>query len=242
MRSSILAALTLTLAACSSSTPTTSGPAQDPGLQGGQQPTGHDVNPYGVAYPSQSIGTSARSINVAGNQIKNFKFLGYPNGDYSKGLQTIALSDYFDPQGKLDPAGASPSGPGIKLIYMSAASVWCGPCNQETDAITMLKSQLQAKGVAFLQALNEGPTPGIGSNPTDLQNWILKHHSTFNEVLDVENANLAPFYNEAAVPWSGQVDARSMEILSDGVGWSGDLAGDVQMNLEWISANPPSYK
>ena len=97
-------ALTALFACSSSSTVNSGGTPQDKGVDPGtgqtQQPgAGSETNPYGVAYPTTNIGYKARNGSNAGNIIKNYKFLGYRNGDPSK-LETISLADYFDPQTK----------------------------------------------------------------------------------------------------------------------------------------------
>jgi hypothetical protein len=249
-----LLALALTpFFACSSTTPTTGGgnpppggtgnPPPNPtstGPQGTPAPTpmGHDANPYGAAYPAANVGYAARMGNVAGNQIKNYKFIGYPNADTSKGLQTVALADYFDPQGKTQiPGGAT----GIKIIHLGVAAVWCVPCNDETDAIVPLVASLAQKGVVFVQALDDGPIQGTGATTGDLNGWVSRHRSNFTEMLDPANANLGQFFDAAAIPWNAEIDARTMEILQAGVGYSGDVAGDIQPYLDWVNHNPPSY-
>src|SRR4051812_46592564 len=99
-----VAALTASpFVACSSNQ---GGSTDNGGIEGSAQVSGHDANPDGVAYPVKNVGTHARGVDGAGNVAKkpgnvmqNFKFLGYPNADKSKGLQTVALADYFDPTG-----------------------------------------------------------------------------------------------------------------------------------------------
>src|SRR5450432_496425 len=81
--------------ACSSSAKPT-----NQGLAAGTEPTGTDVNPYGVAYPTAGLGFKPRgdpSSQAAGDKIKNFKFLGYVDSNKSSGLTTISLADFFDP-------------------------------------------------------------------------------------------------------------------------------------------------
>src|SRR4051794_13052838 len=86
------------LAACSSTNtvPSTGGggagtgtsnpaPPQDMGLVA----PGGDTNPTGVSYPTANVGYNARKGNKPGNVINNYKFLGYPNSDISKGLQPV---------------------------------------------------------------------------------------------------------------------------------------------------------
>lgn len=235
-----IALVSLSAIGCSSSgttgtgTPAPSG-TQNPGLMApGQTPTGHDTNPYGVAYPNANLGTSQRRGAIPGNQIRNYKFLGYPKGDMTQPLQTVALADFYDPQGKL----------GFKLIHLGVAAVWCTPCNEETNATVPLIAGLLKQGVVFAQALDDGPTMGTGATLSDLKGWIDNHHSDFTEMLDPNNNNLGVFFDAAAIPWNAIIDARSMEILTDGTGYSGDVSADLAPWIAWVNdpANPPSYK
>jgi hypothetical protein len=199
------------------------------------------TNPYGIPYPNNNIGTHARKCvdtacdaaggSIPGNQIQNFSFLGYPNGDSSKGLQTIALSDFYDPEGKL----------GYKLLHLGAAAVWCVPCNQETKATVPLAPGLLKQGVVFAQTLENGTTLGQAATQTDLDNWISEYKPTFTEMLDPDNMNLGVFFAAAEVPWNAIIDARSMEVLADGVGYSGNVMADLQPWITWVAQNQPSY-
>lgn len=235
-----IAALTASFVACSSNQggSTTDTGGDNGGIDGTAQVTGHDSNPQGVAYPVKNIGTHARGVDGAGNVAKkpgnvmqNFKFLGYPNGDKSKGLQTVALADYFDPTGTK-----------YKVVHLVVAGVWCNPCNQETDAlVSSLADPSQSfdkKGVAYIQALDDGPVQGTGATKTDLDGWIVRHKTTFTEVLDPNNANLGAFFDAAAIPWNADLDARTMEILQAGVGYEEPTA--VQQWIDWVDSNPPS--
>jgi len=192
-----------------------------------------DLNPYGVPYPSNNIGTKQRGLGgpIAGDQIQDYKFLGYPGGDLSKPLQTISLADFYDPEGKL----------GYKLLDLGVAAGWCVPCNQETEAIVPLVPTLAKQGVVFAQALDEGTSEGTGADQADLVAWITEHKSNFDEMLDPENGNLGVFFDAAEVPWDAIIDTRTMEILQDGTGYSGNVQGDLSPWLTWVAQNPPSY-
>lgn len=232
-------AVSVVLGACSSNSAT----SQDTGLTGpGQTTATVDTNPYGVAYPTQNLGYLARRGNVPGNIIENYKFLGHAAAadsgselDPTQPLTTVALADYFDPQGKLGPNNI-----GIKVIHLSVAAVWCQPCNDETDSTVAVAAGLTQKGVVFIQALDDGPSEGTDdpATPTDLSNWITKHKSNFTEMLDPGLRNLGQFFDAAAVPFNANIDARTMEILSAGVGEPASVSGDVQNWLNWVAANP----
>jgi hypothetical protein len=240
------AAAFLVANACSSSPPaaaTSSGGQQgltdDAGA--GSTPDNHDTNPYGVAYPTANVGRDARGTvgtagtpnKTPGNVIANFKFLGYPGGDVSKGLQTIAMADFFDPQQKQ-----------YSLIHLSVAGSWCVPCNEETDVSVTLVPDFLKEKVVFVQALGDGPIEGEGATTMDLNNWITKHKSNFTEMLDPGLVNLGIFFDAAAIPWNANIDARSMELLSADVGYSedsDDFKSEVQGWADWVNANPPAY-
>jgi hypothetical protein len=221
--------------ACSSS----SGPKQDPGLTSGGGGTGevqgNDKNPYGVAYPSDHLGFAARKGATAGDRVKNFKFVGYPDADRSKGLQPISLADYFDPEGR-----------SYKIIHVSVAGVWCTWCQAEVKALVPLVPQLKDKKVIYLTALSED----ISHKPaqqSDLNYWCDVYKPNYTQVLDPGNAELGPFFTSAGIPWNGNFDARTMEVLSsitsapssDGV--TIDIMGDINPWLDWYDKNRPSY-
>ncbi len=176
------------------------------------------------SYPSANIGTAQRGVTAGvpnaqpGSVIANFKFLGYPDADTSKGLQTISLADYYDPSASKH-----------KVLHIIAAAEWCNPCNVETsELLTDLASpstDYEAQGVVYLETLIEGKTPNLGATQADLNDWVGAEHPTFTEVLDPEAGQLGIFFNAAAVPFNADIDVRSMEVLQAGTGQE-DLRGD----------------
>jgi hypothetical protein len=191
----------------------------------------HNDNPDGVPYPAPAggYGDSARKGKTPGSIIANFKFFGYPDADESKGLQTIALADYYDPCNKR-----------YKLLHLSVAAVWCEPCNEETVALVAAKAQLATEKVVLVQALSDGPTKNVPATTADLQYWIQENKSNFTEMLDPNLANLGTFFNAAAVPWNADIDPRTMEILDDGTGYAGSAALELQPGIA-AAAEPPDY-
>lgn len=198
-------------AACSSSG---TAPAQESGLDRTlPQVENRETNSYGVQYPTTDIGTAARKGNVAGQRIKNFKFLGYVNGDLASPLTTVALVDYFDPQQKIAPAP-------VKLIHLQAAGRWCTYCVQEINDLTPQVEELRNLGIVWVTTVAEGGTGGVPSKLDDLNKWIAAYKVQNTTVLDPGNANLGIFYKAAALPWNAWIDARSMEIISYSEGYS----------------------
>ncbi len=150
------------------------------------QSSGHDQNPYGIAYPEAppgGYGHAARSGATAGSVIENFKFRGFVDGVVPANGQpgVVSLADYFDPCGKT-----------YRVIRLSAAAVWCGACGAETDAYVAAKADLAARGVVVLQFLFEGPAMGAPATPSMLAGWIGEHGSNFTELLDPEPRRSRP--------------------------------------------------
>jgi AhpC/TSA family len=235
-------ALAMTVACSSSGPPKTMPMAQTPAPtatstststnnDAGAVVAGGDTNPEGIAYPHPAAGYGRlhRMGSMPGSIMQNFKFLGFRNGAIAQQAQRISLADYYDPCSKR-----------YKLIHLSVASVWCVPCNQETDAVVAAKAQLDSKGVVVLQALDDGPVQGTGATPGDLNRWIMSHSSNFTEVLDPGLMQLAGFFDAAAVPWNCDLDPRTMEIIYDTTGWAGDVNRELAPSWSALPTTPSS--
>jgi hypothetical protein len=243
-----------------------SAPVNDPGVAPPTIDTSCDatqMNGYNVCYPTSDIGTGARSGTsssaVPGNRIANFAFTGYAatdvnailqNGQPPSATKTIHLGDYFDPQQQGVPniIGGVP----IKIIHLTVAALWCGPCNEETDFIAgsnytgantanaSFASELAPLGVVFVQAIDDGNVVGTGATINDLNTWLNRHNNDFTTMVDPGNQNLGVFFDAAAVPFNANIDARSMEILSTDVGFDTELDNTIKTTwLKWIDSNPP---
>lgn len=219
---SVLAAVALFSAGCSSSDPPPAAVTPvDPGPTGTGGGAG-EKNPNGVAYPTANLG------HVVGTVIPNLKFVGFRAANTAGVVDTtktttIQLSELFNPDGKNGT---------VKLIHLSAASRWCGPCNEETSIISGFKTtrtgpgaaaNLAPKGVVFLQALVDGFTPGKGATVSDLQGWVSDHESNFSQVLDNGPTAFASFFQGAAVPWNADIDATTMKIVKSELGYDPNM-------------------
>ncbi len=225
--------LVAALAACSggghgsTAQPLNPGDSTDSG--GAPSPT-VGTNPDGIPYPSPATGygRSTRSGKTPGSIIANFKFSGYRNGVVSPQLDTIALADFYDPCGAR-----------YKLIHLTVGALWCPPCNQETDAIVAAKSDLDAEGVVVVQALEDGNVQNVGATQLDMNHWIANHHVNFTEMLDPDpNPQLGIFFMQASIPWNGDIDPRTMEILDSSPGWTGDVASELAPALTDVQESP----
>lgn len=208
---SIVALVALGLFACSNDDSTPQG-SNDNSSGGGVAGDGEvsaadapDTNPAGDAYPTANIGTKK------GNTIKNYKFVGYIDGDKSTGLKPVSLADFYDPTGET-----------YKLIHIQASGTWCTVCQAETQASVPLADKLKERKVAWIITIAEGPTPGQPSTQTDLDRWLTSYKAPYTHLLDSGNKNLGPFYDAAALPWNANINAKTMEILSAGTGGTAD--------------------
>ena len=224
---------TFLLLGCGSTKSSDPLPAPDRGVEPGQgtpapvgQAQGTEVNPYGKAYPTQNLGYQARAGKRAGNIIRNYKFLGYRDGDPAKGQQVISLADLYDPDMKTN-----------KLIHFSAGAIWCPPCNEEAKALVPLVAGLKTKKVVIIQALIEGAARGTGSTLGDLDIWQQRHKINYTLFVDPEQQNLGQFFDSAAIPWNALIDARSMELLTSGVGYNDKMTVEYDTWTKWIDEN-----
>lgn len=214
------------LAACSSSTGST-GPEQDKGIEGTgdtSATSAPDANPEGVPYPKDNLGTNPRSGTTPGNKLLNYKFLGYPDGDTSGGLKPVSMASFFDP-----------SGTKFKLIHVQASGTWCVYCQEETKVVTPLRQKLADRKVVWVVSLAEGATPGTPATAKDLDKWMAQFKAPYTHLLDPGNKNFGPFYDAAALPWNANIDARSMEILSSGVGATTSEKGILDDVDKWLA-------
>lgn len=211
--------------ACSSNTGGTESPTggsvdPDRGISGGggdNAAVAPDTNPKGDPYPTANIGTTV------GSRVQNYKFLGYPDGDPAKGLQPMSLAMFFDPTGEK-----------YRMIHVQASGTWCTYCRAETKAVAPLASKLADRKVVWLISLAEGNALGTPATKSDLDQWIAQHKAPFPHLLDSGNKNFGPFYDAAALPWNANIDAKTMTILSSGVGaktTEKDILGDIDANL-----------
>jgi hypothetical protein len=248
-----LSALAFAMACSAGSAKSGGGGPQDPGQTAPTDTGIGNVNPYGVAYPSQppfkvagglvssGFGFQPRKCAAppncgkapAGDVISNFKFLGYPNSDTSKGLQPVALADYLDPETRQ-----------YKVLHISVGGNWCYWCQQEQKALEPLLPQLKTMKVAYLFALSDGAQQGTPAKNSDLLSWISLYHATDTSVLDPGGHNLGPFFDSASLPFNANIDVRTMEILAASNGAPADstgtidIIGDVKPWVDFVDQNP----
>lgn len=199
-------------------------PQQGTGVERGTESAALELNPYGVSYPSEGIGTRARSGRTAGDKIKNFKFQGYPDGLTANGLKPMKLADYYDPEVRNN----------VKLIHFQASGTWCVYCRQESTETAPKIKEWRDKGVIYVLSMAEGVSPGVPAEVNDLDKWLVNFNLVTPGWLDSGNQQLGVFYEAAAMPWNATVDATTMEIIDSHMGFEG--VGPLEANFtKWIA-------
>ena len=225
-RSALLcgAAVLLLVAACSS----TNDDFDDPDVPG------RTANPEGVAYPTDHLGGAPRTGSgktlIPGDRIPNFTFQGYPDADRSKGLQTISLADYFDPQ-RLH----------HKLLHLEVAAVWCEICSSYADATVIAKVPLGAEGVEYLEVIVGGTSSATGPSLSDVDDWITRHNSNFSTAIDEHGHRLQSIgVPPQTMPWDIMIDTRTMEILESSSGAPVDIVAFDRSYITLVDQSGPS--
>jgi hypothetical protein len=222
MRALAFPCLVLSLAACASD----SGPADFPD----HDVAGRETNPDGVPYPTDSLGGLERAASRRGNRIPNMTFQAYVNGDRSKGLQTLSLADFFDPDQKRH-----------KLLDIQISQAWCSICSSETEATAQVVDALGEEGAVFLQVMTSGNDASKGPALEEVDAWVDRHAMTYTLAIDVRGRRMGSL-GVTTVPWDILVDTRTMEILDSSAGAPADVAKYVREGLQWVASHPPSYE
>jgi len=227
----------LAIAACSSNQGALPGPTGTTGGASSPADVAGDTNPEGVAYPTAHLGPRARGIGAGGapnktpgNVFPNLKFMGYPDGDPTKGLQPISLASFYDPDGLR-----------YRVLHITYSDGWCPDCKNEVAALTQAlhdpSVDYRKKGVVYLEAVGEGVQQNVGATQADLDQWVHSHPSLFAEVLDPLARQLGAFFDTSTVPFNANIDTRTMEILSSGTGYEDPAS--VTVWIDWAETNPP---
>jgi hypothetical protein len=199
---------------CCGTTDTMSDGGTDTGTKSG-------VNPYGVPYPTDNIGTNARSGSQRGDRVKNHNFQGYQPS--SSTLGKVALADFYDPQGKKYDA-----------VVMVGATLW-----SSVDQPTLNAISGSTRRIATVAVLGEGTSPGTPATLTNLATFRTKN--TFAATgLDAGFTMLGVYFDAAAVPFVMVIDARTMEIASAAVGGL-TSASQIDAAVDDVMSRPAAY-
>ncbi len=165
-----------------------------------------ELNPYGVAYPTDHVGWNALTGTTRGDRIPNVSLQGYPAG--SKSLGTVSLANLFDPEGRTH-----------DVLVIVGGGV------EETTGNTTLKvlgpmvgdSQTSSTRIAALAVVGLGKGLEAPATLSDLSTWRTAY-SWATTALDPSFAAFEPAFDAEAVPLVMIIDSRTMEILDRGIG------------------------
>ena len=213
-------ACALWLAGCST-TPTT--PFDDPDTPPAA------VNPDGLPYPTDHIGTRARTKVRAGDRLANFAFQGYLDGDPKGALKTLSMADLYDPEAKRS-----------RVLHIQGVAGWCPVCASEAKQTRTAAGDLRAEGAVISQVLMQGAKRSVGPSLADLETWCDTYETKHAVLLDVDGRRLGVFGIDG-FPWNALVDTRTMEILDQGIGAPRDVAAYVREGLRLANGPPATY-
>ncbi|PKN36218.1 MAG: hypothetical protein CVU63_17355 [Deltaproteobacteria bacterium HGW-Deltaproteobacteria-20] len=188
--------------------------------------TGRDVNPDGIAYPTDDWGARPRNGTTPGQRLPNFSFQGYPDSKQDDGLQVVSFADFYDPSQQRH-----------KVMYLVAVVAWCPHCQAETRAIAANSSAFRANGVQVVQTVMEGAERGRPLSLVDVDEWVDTMGTDFTVLIDVNAKRLGSVADIEGVPWNALVDTRSMEVLAVTVGELVDVPGYVDLGLTWVATH-----
>jgi hypothetical protein len=172
---------------------------------------GQELQVNGPEYPIGPYGLKKGSI------IENYKFRGFPqpqNGDYSE-LREFQLADLYNPtgDGRFAPDSIWGDRAKPKALVIDISSVWCGPCNHESDVvIPELLETYAPMGGEFLIQLADGGTVGEPATPLNLENWAKKYDLPVPHAID-PSYKLSALFEQNAYPTNIIVDLRTMKIV-----------------------------
>lgn len=158
-------------------------------------------------YPSADFGSEP------GDVVQNACFEGYraparvrPS---STALETLALSDYYDPAGTK----------GVGLLLVNTAAVWCGACIAEHHELPAQFEELSARGLVILGVLFEDAERNTATL-ADLGRWIDNFDTNFPMVIDSER-RMDTYASPETAPLNLLIDPRNMTILRKYIGDQG---------------------
>ena len=195
----------LALAACGAS-----------GNHGGQDggacdPAAYPCGPYGY-----SVGSVVGDLTLTGRRDTNL------NGSVlDDPIVPIKLSDYY-------------ANKKTQVLFISLATVWCGPCVNEQPSLVQLYKDYQTagKGVAFLEAVLQD-SAGKPADMTVVDSWAGTYSIPFDMAADPANA-LAPYYNPSSFPVQLVIKTSNMSLVYQHTSVSTDL----KSVIDGVLANP----
>jgi hypothetical protein len=181
-----------------------------------------------AVYPAGPYGSQVGSV------MANHAFLGWRDPVMSRydqnRLEEVSLADFYDPRGDA-----------VELIVVNASAVWCPVCKlemREIDSLDLASSYRQSK-VALVATLFEDRSREP-AKPSDLALWGTGLGFSVEVPLVLDTGfELGPYFTDSATPLNIVIDARTMTILAEYMGYGGSLWSFVDRELRARGIPPP---
>jgi hypothetical protein len=184
-------------------------------------PTGTAVNPYGVPYPTDNLGFTARSGTRRGQRLPNSTFPGYrPN---TTSLGTVSHAALYDPDGKTH-----------DVVFIVCVGAW-----ETYGKVTLDSIKASTKRIATFAVIGEGTSPGTPATLSDLSK-LRTTNPWATTGLDSAFKVFGSAFDAAALPFVMVIDARTMEVSTAGVGGI-TTQSQVDDAVDAITSRPASY-
>jgi len=136
-------------------------------------------------------------------------FQGYVGGQAP--WTTIALKDYYDPDGTK----------GIRGIYLTGSAPWCAACVSEAKSFpARFANEYKAKGARFVTAILQDDAHGPATRGT-VDDWVKTFGTNYDIVLDPTFSILKKDSSgggSAALPYNYVIDPRTMKVTQINAG------------------------
>ena len=228
MRVVIFAASALLLPACSSvAIDDADASGGSSGVDGGSANAGSAASPHQPEYRKQDYPAGPYGLGE-GAILENLAFLGWRDplaaGYDVERLEPVHLADFYNPDGRST----------IRYLWINASAVWCTVCQAEMRDIKNkgINAEFGAKGVQLIGTLFEDNATGP-AKPLDLKRWgeLPAHGIDYPLLLD-PGFKLGAYFTSDATPLNMLVDARTMRIVNQTMGYSADYWQRVDQLLE----------
>ena len=145
-----------------------------------------------------------------GNTVQNFCFRGWRSpaavAHTEENLETIAFSDYYDPQGTK----------GHRVLLVNTAALWCSACQEEHKKLPAQFNELGPRGLVILATLFQD-NKRDPAKPQHLALWADTFETNFPLALDPDY-QMGEYASAETAPLNLVIDTRKMTISKKIIG------------------------
>jgi hypothetical protein len=191
----------------------------------------------GPSYPQGPYG-----IEV-GDVVKDIALQGYPNINedrFKRGWQSIALSDYYDPEGNKG-RGEGGESFAYKTLFVDVSARWCGPCAEEAQVLHnqgICETCWPYGLVCYTAIFQNAENPPGPADQSDVDWW--KGQNGVSHVIVADPSDDGgqyewSEYNSGGIPFNMYIDLSTMKILKKQNGY---LLSDIKENIRTYTGCP----